>query len=603
MLRKRRHRLRIFRRKYIRPWWKDHQWKVIGGIALLAFVLGYIGFNKHFIAVGETRSPWDILYRTIQLLVLESGAVSGPVSWELELARLLLPAIAAYAAVRALIVIFWEQLQLLRVRFIKDHIVICGLGRKGLLLAKRFREQGYRVVVIEVDKENDLLARCRDEGSIILIGDAKDQKQLHKARVNRAKYLISVCGDDGVDTEVAVHARALVRNREGKVLTCTVHIVDPQLCHLLREQEIEAEKTVGFRLEFYNVYDSGARAWLKEYPLFSKTKEIYGSQPHILVVGVGIMGESLVVHAAKEWKALPSRTSEKLRISLIDQVAEKKKESLCLRYPQLKKVCDLVALQMDIESADFQRADFLFDSHKKCDVTSIFICLDNDSFGLSAALALYQAVRERRIPIVVRMTHDAGLAMLLPGKSKGEDSFAGLHAFGLLDRTCLPDLILGGTHETLARAIHEDYVQMQQKQGIKPQDNPYMVPWDELSEAIKESNRRQADSIGEKLKVVGCCLVPLADWDAELFEFTPEEVELMAEMEHERWRAERERAGWTHKEGPKNIKKKTSPYLVPWNALDKQDKNLKELNRNIVQALPSFLARTDFQIYRLKKLL
>ena len=106
---KRRRRLRRFRRKYIRPWWKDHQWKIIGGIALLAFILGYIGFHKHFIALGETSSPWNVLYRTIQLLVLEFGAKSRPVPWELELARLLLPAIAAYAAMRALIVIFWEH--------------------------------------------------------------------------------------------------------------------------------------------------------------------------------------------------------------------------------------------------------------------------------------------------------------------------------------------------------------------------------------------------------------------------------------------------------------------------------------------------------------
>jgi len=592
-------RVRTFRRKYIRPWWKDHQWKVIGGIALLAFVFGYIGFSKHFLALGEARSPWDILYLTIQLLVLESGAVSGLVSWELELARFLLPAIAAYAAVRALIVIFWEQIQLLRVRFIKDHIVICGLGRKSMILTRRFREQGYRVVVIELDKENDLLASCKDEGSIILIGDAKDKKQLRKARVNKAKYLISVCGDDGVDTEVAVHARELVRNREGKVLTCAVHIVDPQLCHLLREQEIGIGQTNAFRLEFFNIFDSGARAWLKEYPPFSETIEISGSQPHLLVVGIGRMGESLVVHTAKEWKALPSRTSERLRITLIDQVAAKKNESLCLRYPQLEKVCDLVPLQMDIGSADFERADFLFDSHKKCEVTSVFICLDNDSFSLSAALAIYQAVRERKIPIVVRMTHDAGLATLLPGKNECEDSFAGLHAFGLLDRTCLPDLILGGTHETLARAIHEDYVLMQQKQGQTSQTNPYMVPWDELPEPVMESNRRQADSIGAKLKAVSCCLMPLADWDAELFEFTPEEVELMAEIEHKRWREERERAGWKHKKGPKNIKKKTSPYLVPWNELPEE---IKKINRNTVRAFPSFLAKTDFQIYRLKKL-
>lgn len=158
-------------RKFIRRWWQDHQWKIIGGTTLLGMVLGYIGFSKYFIAIGEIRSPWDIFYVTIQLLVLESGSVLGPVPWELELARFLLPAITTYTMVKAFIVIFREQLQLLRLRFIKNHVVICGLGRKGMLIVQRFREHGYRVVVIELDAGTDKLVQCRDQGAIILIED------------------------------------------------------------------------------------------------------------------------------------------------------------------------------------------------------------------------------------------------------------------------------------------------------------------------------------------------------------------------------------------------------------------------------------------------
>ena len=52
----------------------------------------------------------------------------------------------------------------------------------------------------------------------------------------------------------------------------------------------------------------------------------------------------------------------------------------------------------------------------------------------------------------------------------------------------------------LARAIHQDYLSIQANMGITLQTNPCLVPWDELSENIKESNRRQADDIGKKLK-------------------------------------------------------------------------------------------------------
>jgi len=568
------------------------------GISIFAVTLGYIGFKKYFAAIGEMRSPLDILHVAIQLLVLESGAVSGPVSWELEVSRLLLPALATYAAVKALTVIFWEKLQLLRVRFIKKHIVICGLGLKGMLLAQRFCERGYHVVVIEQDDGNVLLDQCKDEGAIVLIGNATDKKMLRKAHVNKAKYLISVCGDDGVNAKVVVNTRELTGDREGNVLTCVVHIVDPQLCHLLRVQEIENIEMDGCRLEFFNIFDSGARSWLKEYQPFSETGEVHGSRPHLLVVGVGLLGESLVVHAAKEWKALPSRSNERLRITIIDKLAEKKKESLCLQYPQLDKVCDLFPRQMDIGSPDFQRGDFLFDGQKRCDITSVFICLDDDSFGLSTALTLHQHIREYKIPIVVRMTYDAGLANLLLGRNESSDSFNQLYAFGLLDRTCQPDLLLGGTYETLARAVHEDYVRKQREKGKMPQINSSMVPWDELPEYLKESNRHQADNIGVKLKAVGCDIAPLTDWDAELFEFTPEEVELMAKIEHKRWVSDRRGDGWKYSRGPKNIKKKTTPYLIPWDELSEE---IRELDRNTVRELPSFLYKADFQICPLKK--
>ena len=169
-----RNRLRTFWWTRFHPLWQEYQWPVVGILGLTALGLAYIGFPKDFAALGEIRSGWDIFYLSLQLLTLESGAVHGPVSWELELARLLAPAVVAYTAVMALLAIFYEQLQLFRVRFVDDHVVICGLGRKGLFLARSFRESGYRVVVIEQDEENSLLESCRELGAILLTGNATD---------------------------------------------------------------------------------------------------------------------------------------------------------------------------------------------------------------------------------------------------------------------------------------------------------------------------------------------------------------------------------------------------------------------------------------------
>jgi hypothetical protein len=205
---------------------------------VLAIALGCIGFAKYFASTGETRSVWDILYVTLQLFTLESGALSGPVGWELQAARFLAPLLAVYTAIQAAASIFREQIQMLRMRFLKDHIVICGLGRKGYLLSRAFRSRGERVIVIEQDTDNDLLIQCRRDGIVVLLGNATDSTLLRQARVDRAKYAICVCGNDGTNAEIAALVHKLVSSRKGKALSCLVHMYDLRLYNLVREREM-----------------------------------------------------------------------------------------------------------------------------------------------------------------------------------------------------------------------------------------------------------------------------------------------------------------------------------------------------------------------------
>ncbi len=594
----------------IRPWWKHYQWFVIGGLGIVIFCIGYVGFWKCYstesllIKNGINRSWWDILYFALQLFILQSGTypvlnwnIQTPI--EIQVTRLLAPALLAYTTIQALLAVFGEQVRLLCLRNLKHHVVICGMGRKGFLLAKSFYGAGYRIVVIEQDQNNSYSGQCKGLGIIILTGNAADRELLKRARIDKAKYLFAVCGDDSTNVNVSFYARELVKNIRNKgISTCFIHINATELASMIREKEIATRKADAFRLEVFNVFESGARILAYKYINFSEMSGQKTACPHLLVIGLGRLGEHLIIHAAKLWQILRATTEQHLTITIIDKEAVAMKDLLCLRYPRMDSICNLIAHPMDVSSPEFYKAVFLYDAQGRCTITNAFICLNDDAQSLSTAFLLKQILEDHRIPIVVQMEHSDGLANILHGLQDDDSGLINIHPFPVLDRACKIDLLLGGINEILARAIHEEYTREQDKKGFTPQTNPSMVSWDELPENLKESNRYHADHISVKLKAIGCDITQMTDWDAELFVFSNEEIEFMAKMEHDRWVAERTHEGWSYAPGTKDLNKKTSPYMVPW---EKLSEDIREIDRNLIRGLPSFLAKAGFIIYRLNR--
>jgi hypothetical protein len=368
---------------------------------------------------------------------MNSGAVSHPVSWELEVARLLLPILTATTALTALASVFRQQLELFRLNFYRNHVVICGLSRKGFLLVEGYRQRGEQVAVIEHDEHNDWIDPCRGMGAAVLLGDATDIILLRKARLEAARCVFAVCNEDGINAEVAVRARALSAGREKNPLRCIVHLVDPQLCDLLRQHEGELEEHTPLIVELFNVFDRGARILVQEHPLLpSKNGEV----PHLLIVGMGNLGESLVVEAARQWRS--QRPGDgRLHFTIVDQEARMRIEAFAARNPKLAEACEWSPYPMNVHSPEFQRGEFLPSSNTQTDIDIAYICLDDDSLGLHAGLVLARLLKEAQTPIVVRMAEKGGLATLIQDEDGSRSHFKNLTPFALLDRTCTPERI------------------------------------------------------------------------------------------------------------------------------------------------------------------
>jgi hypothetical protein len=564
-----------------------------------ALVLGVLGFLQMHNAPDHHPGWGDLLnalYHTMQLFVLQIS-VDPPMPWQLNLARILAPLVAGYTAIQALSELLADQFQSFRLRFLRRHVVICGLGRKGLVLARGFLSDNRVVVVIEEDAENDHIAQCRDSGGIVLIGDGTDQRMLRKARVARATHLFAFCGDDGKNAEIAVRAAALVPKDSGHQPTCILHIFDTRLCNLFHEREMDSGSGGRMPIEFFNVYELGARIMLEEFPLCPPGDDPACASSRLVIVGVGLLGESLLANAARQWRANGLPAGNRLRVTLVDRDAGEIAAKLKVRYPGLEKVCDLDPRDMDVHSATFEQADFLVPDGPHGRPARVFVCMDDDSLNLTAALVLAAKGHAHDPTIVARMARDGGLAVLLEEVDSIGGNFRHLRAFGLLDRACKPRQVLRGTDEVLARGIHESCLRHQQAAGATRETNPSMAPWMELPDELRQANRRQAADIRNKLKAVHCSTAPTLDWGEQLFEFEPEEINLLARMEHDRWMEEQRQNGWVYAPVSNNAAKH-HPCMVPYDELP-----LAEQEKDIaaVRQIPARLAEVGFRVHRIAR--
>ena len=115
-----------------------------------------------------------------------------------------------------------------------------------------------------------------------------------------------------------------------------------------------------------------------------------------------------------------------------------------------------------------------------------------------------------------------------------------------------------------AQRSHEEHVQ-----SVISQE-PGLLPWKDLSEDLKLSNFHQVAYAENILNTAGLGVRPIGDPHRPLVDLQEtlgeEGLSRLAEMEHGRWNVERLLSGWRHAEA-KDVVKKLSPYLVPWNKL------------------------------------
>jgi voltage-gated potassium channel len=148
---------------------------------------------------------------------------------------------------------------------LKDHVIVCGLGRMGRLVCHDFEKQEVAFVVI--DRNVELLNEAIFAHGIPLHGDAASDEVLIHAGVERARALIAAVPSDADNLYITLSARVLnekliiVARAEEEAAIPKLrrvganHVISPYVMGGHRASQAVLKPTVGHFLDMADRHD------------------------------------------------------------------------------------------------------------------------------------------------------------------------------------------------------------------------------------------------------------------------------------------------------------------------------------------------------------
>jgi voltage-gated potassium channel len=110
---------------------------------------------------------------------------------------------------------------------LKNHFIVCGVGRVGRRVASEVAARKYPLVIIE--RDSDRAAWAQERGFPVIVGDAASEAVLRRAHIDTARALASAVTSDaqnvyivltarGIAPHVPIVARASEEDAESKLL-------------------------------------------------------------------------------------------------------------------------------------------------------------------------------------------------------------------------------------------------------------------------------------------------------------------------------------------------------------------------------------------------
>jgi voltage-gated potassium channel Kch len=188
---------------------------VLESLIALALITAILVVDVVFFLHHGYSTLGDALVATLGLLALQVPNVGHGDQTALTLLafNLLFSLLFAQSVLNSLRALFTKRSFALQQQglaaTLRDHIIICGLGRLQIRAVVRLVEEGYPVAVIQQGDDSPLLQRALAMEVPVIYGNATAPDILRLAGLQRARAVLALIDGDLIDVEIALAVRAI----------------------------------------------------------------------------------------------------------------------------------------------------------------------------------------------------------------------------------------------------------------------------------------------------------------------------------------------------------------------------------------------------------
>lgn len=546
-------------------------------IVILAFGFAIWGWIAQAEALGLTI--FDAFYRAIGSVTLSTPYDQGNKwnnDWRLNLARTLGAIAFIIAATQAFTKLLSYEISSYFGRFRKNHLLVVGdhAVARGIVRAAVARRAKVTWIA-NSDVPPDAIPGA------LIVPRAWDRRLGLRYRADRAARSVVAFANEVQQIAAVRDLRAVAPS-----LPITMNFGDAWFA----ERMDELENIQGVR--FVSQVQLSVRDLHWRQPPFLVAQRMGHARLHALIFGFGRGGEAVMTDlllccvAGKLGKPM---------VTIVDPRAAEIRRSLLQRCPALGDSIDYIVIDPG-QTADVRVLPVaeLAAAEARAPISLAYVCIDEDARAMALAVSLQAVFRRegwRAGPIFTRLVNGGALPDL-PADIDAAGS-AGLVGFGATQDFADAIGLFEADTDVMPRLFHDAY------RRNAPPNAVANVPWEDLAEELRESNRRLLIHLPAKLATAG---VNVASWLARtgpelradgglpLPDLGPDPalLEDLAELEHRRWMMERRLSGWQY--GPvRDDARRIHPDLKPY---DELDDDIRQFDRAMVLAAWAALGGT-----------